>query len=175
MNITGHTYIPTYTFGVSTREHSDTPDVIMTELFLRSPRSCPKGTGHYKGSLSKSQFAETMWRHSLRMPPGKKTKKTLACAGADTGFSERGGGWWPQGVGGDRGWSPLSAKNYCLNTHNFQLQGGGGVITPTTTPPPPVSATACVFKVANVLGTWQTYRRLLLIYRYTNVRYYYED
>ena len=29
-------------------------------------------------SPSKSQFAETMWRHSLLMPPGKKTKNTLA-------------------------------------------------------------------------------------------------
>ena len=28
---------------------------------------------------SKSQFAETMWCHSLLMPPGKKTKNTLAC------------------------------------------------------------------------------------------------
>ena len=32
-----------------------------------------------KVSPSKSQFAETMWRHSLLMPPGKKTKNTLAC------------------------------------------------------------------------------------------------
>ena len=34
---------------------------------------------------SKSQFAETMWRQSLLMPPGKKTKNTLACvfAGAN--------------------------------------------------------------------------------------------
>ena len=30
-------------------------------------------------SPSKSQFAETMRRHSLLMPPGKKTKNTLAC------------------------------------------------------------------------------------------------
>ena len=59
-------------------------------------------------------------------------------AGADTGFSEGGGGGGGdghKGGGGDRGWSPLSAKNYYLNTHNFQLQGGGGVITPTTPAP----------------------------------------
>ena len=57
--------------------------------------------------------------------------KLLWSAGAATGFFEGGG---DQGGGGDRGWSPLSAKNYYLNTQNFQLQGGG-VITPTTPPP----------------------------------------
>ena len=51
-----------------------------------------------------------------------------AMSGADTGFSEGGGGGGDghKEGGGDRGWSPLSAKNYYLNTQNFQLQGGGG-------------------------------------------------
>ena len=52
-------------------------------------------------------------------------------------FLKGGGGVMAtSGGGGDRGWSPLSAKNYYLNTQNFQLQGGG-VITPTTPHPPP--------------------------------------
>ena len=45
------------------------------ELFLRSPRCSPKGPV----SPSESQFDETMWRHFLLMPPGKKTKNMLAC------------------------------------------------------------------------------------------------
>ena len=32
-----------------------------------------------KVNSPQSQFAETMWRHSLLLPPGKKTKNTLAC------------------------------------------------------------------------------------------------
>ena len=39
---------------------------------------------HGKGCLWKWQFAETMWRHSLLMPPVKKTKNTLACVGLFT-------------------------------------------------------------------------------------------
>ena len=58
-------------------------------------------------SPSKSQFAETIWRHSLLMPPSKKTKNTLAC----------------------------------------------------------------VFTVANVLGTWERYHRPLLIYRLFSIIY----
>ena len=86
---------------------SDMPDVIMTlvSYFCGLPGLARKARKHYqdtnKGCLSKSQFTETMWRHSLLMPPGKKTKNTLAC----------------------------------------------------------------VFTVANVLGTWQRHHRPLLIYR----------
>ena len=68
------------------------------------PRCSPKDpwTLDWQGKFpSKSQFAERMWRHSLLMPPGKKTNNMLAC----------------------------------------------------------------VFTVANVLGTWERYHRPLLIYR----------
>ena len=53
-------------------------------------------------------------------------------------FLKGGGGGEGQGGplrGGGGGWSPLSAKNYYLNTHKFQLQGGGG--WSTLSPPPP--------------------------------------
>ena len=70
---------------------ADMPDVIMTlvSYFCGLPGLPRKARKHYndigKVPLSKLQFAETMWRYSLLMPPGKKTKKTLACvfAGAN--------------------------------------------------------------------------------------------
>ena len=65
--------------------------------------------------------------------------KDQHCPGADTGFSEGGGVMATRG-GGDRGRSPLSAKNYYLNTQNFQLQGGGD----HPYHPPLVSATGCL-------------------------------
>ena len=46
-----------------------------------------------------------------------------------------GGGGVTAGGTAKGGWSPLSAKNYYLNTHNFQLQGGGG--DHPYHPPPP--------------------------------------
>ena len=52
------------------------------ELFLVSPvfPERPMNTRYWQSKFpSKSQFAERMWRHSLLMPPGKKTKNTLAC------------------------------------------------------------------------------------------------
>ena len=47
------------------------------ELFLVSPGfpERPVNTRYWQGKFpSKSQFAETMWRHSLLMPPVNKTK-----------------------------------------------------------------------------------------------------
>ena len=60
-----------------------TPSGFPLGVFRSLPGLARKARKHYKdigkGSLSKSQFAETMWRHSLLMPPGKKTTNTLAC------------------------------------------------------------------------------------------------
>ena len=86
---------------------AETPDVIMTPVSsVWSSQVFPErpvNTRYWQGKFpSKPQFAETMWRHSLLMPPGKKTKNT----------------------------------------------------------------SACVFTVANVLGTWGRYHHPLLIYRY---------
>ena len=55
-------------------------------------------------------------------------------------FLKGGGGWRPGGTAKGGGWSPLSAKNYYLNKHNFQLQGGGGW-SPLPPHPTPGSAT----------------------------------
>ena len=48
----------------------------VSQVLLERPVNLSR---HCKDCLSKWQFAETMWRHSLLMPPGKKTKNTLAC------------------------------------------------------------------------------------------------
>ena len=110
MNITEHTYLPT--IRVSARGHSDTPDVIMTlvsyfcglpglarkarkqysdvimtELILRSPRSCTKGAFTRTLQLQGFPIKVTICRNKVTplfdfgasMPPGKKTKNTLAC------------------------------------------------------------------------------------------------
>ena len=63
-------------------------------------------------------------------------------SGADTGFSEGGGGWRPGGTAKGGGGSPdrpCRRKITIWTQTNFSYKGGG-VITPVT-PPPPGSAT----------------------------------
>ena len=63
---------------------AETSDVIMTrKLFFAVSQVFPERPVNICTiglvSPSKSQFAKTICRHSLLMPPGKKTKNTLAC------------------------------------------------------------------------------------------------
>ena len=71
--------------------------------------------------------------------------------GADTGFSEGGGGGDGQRGPRPRGGGVIapasieySAKYYYLNTHNFQLELGGGW-SPLPPPDPPLSYTESPF------------------------------
>ena len=66
-------------------------------------------------------------------------KDTLA--GADTGFSEGGGGGDGHKGGGVIGGDRPCRRKITIWTHKIFSYKGGGVITPTTTPHP-VSATA---------------------------------